>query len=72
MINFRIEFIWHGDSLTANVDTNGSICHVYSIEDDFGNVPDAVDWDMIQTIETLAICFYMDEQATYYLNGDIH
>lgn len=72
MLNIKIQFLWYGDCLTADVDTNGEQCNVHLIEDENGTVPDVVDWDMIETVQTLAICFWMDEQATFYLSAEIH
>ena len=72
MIEFRIDFLWQGEECLALALTDGEKVKVLEILDSDGEVPVELDWDMIQTIETLARCFWMDEQATFYFSSEEH
>jgi len=72
MIEFRIDFLWQGEACLAIALTDGEKVEVVEILDSDGEVPVELDWDMIQTIETLARCFWMDEQATFYFSSEEH
>jgi len=72
VIEFRIDFLWHGESCLAVAKTDGKTVDVMEILGEDGDVPADLDWAMISTIETLARCFWMDEQATWQLSGEEH
>lgn len=71
-LHFTIDFLWQGDILIATVETDGYNTNVESITSEDGEVPSGLDWDMIEVIEKLAVCFWMDEQATFYLSTETH
>lgn len=72
MLRVTIDFLWHGDICVATALTDGSVTNVESITLEDGEVPSDLGWDMIQAIEMLAVCTWMDEQATFYLSTEIH
>ena len=72
MIEFRIDFLWQGEACLALALTDGEKVEVLEILDSDGEVPVELDWAMIETIETLARCFWMDEQATFYFSSEEH
>lgn len=72
MIRVTIDFLWHGDICIASAMTDGYTTNVESITMENGEVPSGLDWDMIQVIEMLAVCTWMDEQTTFYLSTETH
>lgn len=72
MLRITVDFLWHGDILIATVETDGYNMNVESITSEDGEVPSGLDWDMIEVIEKLAVCFWMDEQATFQLSTETH
>jgi hypothetical protein len=64
MLAISVDFIWKGDTYVALCTTDGFDVNVESLVRDDGQVPDQLDWDMIEIVEKMAIAFWMDEQAT--------
>lgn len=71
-VEVTFSFLWDGDTYLATVLTNGEATTVNAITDEEGNVSSKTDWDMIEMVELLAVCLWMDEQATFYLSGETH
>ena len=71
-LEVTFNFLWEGDVYVATALTNGQATTVQAITDDSGNVSNSTNWDMIEMVELLTVCFWMDEQATSYLSTEVH
>lgn len=72
MIALTFTYLYKGDVFVASVVTDGQTAYVEEILDEDGNVPDELDWSIIEELEDFAICLWMDEQSTHYLSAEVH
>lgn len=72
LLEFTFSYLWDADTYEATVLTDGTVTSLVSVKDEAGNVINSKDWDMINMVELLSVCLWMDEQATYYLSTEVH
>ena len=64
MLAISVDFIWKADTYVALCTTDGFDVNVESLVREDGQVPDELDWDMIEIVEKMAIAFWMDSMST--------